>query len=370
MPVLYKEVKQSILEYAAQRRPHSRLPSRSELSKMFFVAKTTVDRAVKELVEEGYLYSLSGSGTYVADCGTNAFSLKKKEINAAVLLPNIMHDTYPGILRGVEDVMQSYGVNVVICNTDNDLERQESYLRRLIRSEVSGMIMIPTITVKDSEGLALSNMLTELDMPVVFCNRGIPGVTRPLIASNNFYGGYIATKHLLEMGYERIAFLSSYPYQLTHERFQGYQAALWENQREVDNALVRIEEKDNCAETGYEGARRLLENARPDAIFCFNDRLAYGVMNYFYEKNIAVGEEIGVVGYDNTPSCEMFKPGLTSVSYEEYENGRRAAEMLMEMILKPGNSFQRLTVTNPRLFVRGSSRRGGAERDSMANAIK
>ena len=362
MPLLYKEIKQAMLEMAARSKPHSRLPSRKRLCDQFQVTRTTVDRAVSELVREGYLYSLNGSGTFVADRATNVLALSHEGLSMAVLLPNIMHDTYPGILRGIEDAMQAYGVSVTLCNTDNDFDKQESYIQRLLRSRISGVIIIPAVDGDASGNERLNALLGDQDLPVVFCNRRVPGLQRPLVTSNDYYGGLIAVRHLLERGCRRVAFLASEPYQVTNARYQGYQAAHWMAGLEPEKELTVIVDATNCPETGSEGMRQLLP-LEPDAVFCFNDRLALGAMDVMMKEGIRCGEDMALAGYDNTSMCEAVYPHLTSVSYEEYENGKRAAVMLMEMMTEPHRFQPYLTVTRPRLHIRQSSAgfRGAAQ---------
>lgn len=355
--IIYKEVKGRIAEIAMANAPNSKMPSRDEMGRMLLVSKATVNRAISELIEEGVLYSEKGSGTYVADHATNGLLLRRDEMDVAVLLPNIMQDTYPGVLRGIEDVMHENCVNVVICNTDDDLEKEESYMLRLNRSHISGIIMIPTLLKRDTDDTQLKKMLLSMDVPMVFCNRDIPGMDRPLVTCNNYYGGYLATEHLIRQGYNRIAYLSSEPYKITEERFQGYQAAHWQNRREIEEGLIHMDSAETSYETGYYAMKKLLEEVKPDAVFCFNDRLACGAMDYLQERDIQCGRDFGVIGYDNTAICERLKPGLSSVSFEEYENGRLAAKILLERIRNDQSNHIRLLTTQPRLFVRGSTSR-------------
>ena len=355
---MYKKVKQALLELAEQSRPHSRLPSRKALCDRYQVARSTVDRAVNELLEDGTLYSLKGSGTYVADHGTNGLALPHEGVSAAVLLPSILHDTYPGILRGIEDEMQLCGASVTLCNTDSDFDKQESYIQRLIRSRVSGIIMIPTVNEDAGRNQRLSELLRAAQLPVVFCNRRVPGIPMPLVASNDFFGGFLAASHLIERGYRRIAWLSSRPYPVSEARFQGYQAAHWAAGLEPVEALECVVDAVNEPATGEAGMRRLLK-LEPDAVFCFNDRLAFGALDAIKDAGLVCGRDIALMGYDNRPLCEVLRPKLSSVSYNEYENGRLAARMLLESILHPDKKQPALTVTRPRLFVRDSTPQKG-----------
>ena len=357
MTIIYKEVKQRILEMAMNSSPHSKLPSRKNLCQQLLISKTTVDRAIRELIDEGILYSMNGSGTYISDSSTNGIQLTESRCNIAVLLPDIMRDTYPGILRGIEDVMHRRGANVVLCNTDDDLEKEGSYIQRLSRSIINGIIMVPACYKEETDDSELKKMLLEMDVPVVFCNRGIAGLKRPLVTCNNYYGGFLATNHLIHCGYKRIAFLASKPYQITYERYQGYQAALWYHGIEVEDELVHFDEGETSVETGFYAIQKLMHKTDVDAAFCFNDRVACGVINYLSANAIRCGDDFGVIGYDNTPLCEVINPSLTSVSFEEYGNGRKAAEILLEQIAGRQIVAEKMITTMPRLYERGSTRK-------------
>ena len=117
----YLEVKEAILERITRQEPNTRLPSRKKLCDEFMISRTTIDRAISDLLKDGYLYSVAGSGTFVADLTVNDTPVRTDVINIGVIIPNILHDTYPGILRGIQDATQNRNINVVVCNTDNDL---------------------------------------------------------------------------------------------------------------------------------------------------------------------------------------------------------------------------------------------------------
>ena len=133
----YEQLKQSILQEIATLEPYQRMHSRPALCKKYNVARATVDKALSELVSEGKLYSVRGSGTYVAPSLPS--SAADSVQSWGVILPNIANDICPQLVRGIEDCAQQHGINIMICNADNDVRKEKMYLQRMARSGVSGM---------------------------------------------------------------------------------------------------------------------------------------------------------------------------------------------------------------------------------------
>lgn len=354
MPLRYKEVKELIFNDIVEMEPNTRIPSRSQLCKKYMVTRTTVDRSISELIGEGHLYSVNGSGTFVADLGEQV-EVKRDVLNIGVLLPNIMHDTYPGILRGIEDTVQKHGMNVIICNTDHNSEKQFSYIKRLINSKVGGIIIVPAVS--NDQHINIYSLLCEAGIPFVFCNRSEGGADSPLVCSNDFYGGYLATNQLIESGYQRIAYIEGVHYRVSVDRCQGYLAALWEHNIPVDENLIRsyLNAKTSTRETGEELMNQLLDEITDlDGVFCFNDQMALGAMSAIIKHRKRVSDDIGVIGYDNTKVCEMIPVKLSSVAFRNYEIGQSAAEIILKMIEHPGEPVNKLTSFCPQLVVRES----------------
>lgn len=362
MSLIYKEVKTGLIDMIASMKPHTRIPSRLSLCKKFMVARTTVDKAIYELIHDGHLYAVNGSGTFVADFRTAEVSISQTVKNISILLPNIMDDTYPQILRGIEDVAQQKNINVVVCNTDNDLEKQRSYLRRLINSRIDGVIIVPVISQnQDNE---MYQLLQEAQVPFLFCNRNVEGVDGSCVCSNDFYGGFLATRHLISQGYRHIEFLSPVTYKTSIDRYCGYLAALDSAGIPVENARMSLEGKwggNGVTEVGgYHLMKRVLQTKpQTDAIFCFNDRIAFGATKALLEEGLKISEDMGVIGYDNTDLCKTMPVSMTSVDYRNYEIGNCAAQTLYDMIgtQKPGPN--QMILFEPRLVIRNSCRGPG-----------
>lgn len=353
--LLYVKIKENIVKDIKNMTSNARLPSRVELCQKYQVARTTIDRAISELIGEGFLYSRDGSGTYVV--GNEALKIANNNtlivVNWGVIVPDIASDTYPGILRGVEDVANQHNINVVICNADNQSEKQTNYINKLIDADIKGLIIVPAL--KGKADLVSFQRLQERNIPFIFCNRSVEGITAPKVIPNSFYGGYIATRHLIQNGYRSIAFVSRPVYSITMERYQGYLSALVDAGMAVNEDYVFFDESFDC-QTGYENTKRLLtQTPRPDAIFANNDVTAEGASAAITEAGLEIGKDIGLVGYDDSNICERLPVKLTSVKFRSYEIGFKAAELLWDISQGKDVPNNKTLIFHPELMIRESS---------------
>jgi DNA-binding LacI/PurR family transcriptional regulator len=351
----YKEIKNMLVVEIARLNMNDRLPSRTELCKKMDTTRTTIDKAINELVAEGMLYSRKGGGTYVA--GTNEGSSIHEGQSWGVIVPNVSEVFFAEIVRGVENVAQSHGINVIICNTDSDFHKQEQYIKRLLRFGVSGLIIIPILSQDVMENNRLFSQLTEVKVPFVFCNRNAEGVNAPVVTSNHFYGGYLAAKHLLEKGYRHIAYIAHQKFRTSIDRCQGYITALLENGIEINRKIIIIEDPNQKlpSDAGYAAMKKFLTSGQPvDAVFCFSDKIAQGVYQAITEAGLRVSDDIGVIGYDNTDISEKLIPAVTSIADQNIGRGTSAAEVLYKQIIGEISSEFEFYLFNPELVVRDS----------------
>ena len=352
----YQQIKERLLHDIRRMPSDSKLLSRPELSKKYLVSRTTIDRAISELIGEGLLYARDGSGTYVAKAVEAPKSLNDFFTSWGVILPDIRHDTYPGILRGIEDVANANGINIVICNSDNEERKQADYIIKLIASRVSGIIIVPALIPRTDPEIFFH--LEHAGIPLVFCNRAIEGVDAPKVFSNNFYGAYKITRHLLSNGYKRIGFITRTWYSIAFERFQGYLSALAEAGVQSNEKLYTFTaDADGCIDETV--AARTLINAKDpvDAIFCFNDSIAWNVFWELDKAGKRIGKDFGLVGYDNTHICDQCPIKLTSMDFRTYETGHESAKLLLMMTKKEPLEKNKVIVLHPKLEIRESSQK-------------
>jgi DNA-binding LacI/PurR family transcriptional regulator len=351
----YKEIKNMLATEIAKMKSNERLPSRPELCKKLDTARATLDKAINELLTEGLLYSKGRIGTYVANNAANEEAAIYKG-NWGVIVPDVRETVFSGMVRGVENVARSYGINTILCNSDYDFERQEEYIERLFHSGVSGLVIVPVGSKDQGETYRLYSQLTEMKIPFVFCNRNVEGVNTPAVAaSNDYYGSYIAVKHLLEKGYRHIAYIANKKYRTSVDRCQGYISALMEQEVEVNWEIITIKDQGRAQPFGYEAMKKILASGQlVDSVFCFDDKIAQGVYQTISEAGLTVSDDIGVIGYDNSDLCEKSTPALTSVSRKDLEIGTKAAEMLYKQISGAALSDFEFHLFKPELVVRES----------------
>ena len=352
-------VKTYLIKRIEMMNSHERIISRTALCQKFHYSRTTIDMAIKELTEEGVVYSVKGSGSYVSQ------QYKAMHIHDGVIpkwgiiLPNSSVGIYPELLHGITSYCEEKGINTVVFNTGHDVGNQNDYALRLLELGVKGIIIIPS-KHKDTVMNGL-NALREVGIPVVFCYRYIEtGAEYPFVATNDFFGGFIATKHLLEHGYKKIGFASLQGEKVGIERFLGYSSALAMNNIEVNNEFIFIEAEKNYDRNSGESLYRRLRKAflsgtDVDAFFCYNDRVAKIVYKAAESVGKEIGTDIGVVGYDNSPICMKMKPPLSSVEFKAFLMGKKCAELLEKAVSDSDGKKHEILPFQPEIIVRESS---------------
>lgn len=349
----YREIKMRLMDIISGMRENDKLPSRPFLCSKLDTTRVTLDKAIRELSSEGYLASKKGSGTYVT---TRVGNANIGEGYWGIIIPDILEPIYSGIVRGIENVAQEHNVSVTLCNSDNDASKQEQYLNRLIHSGAAGLIIVPVISLNVRENCRLYDQVTDAKIPFVFCNRMVEGVSAPIVTSNDYYGGYIGAKHLIEHGYRRFGYISRIKYSTSTNRCHGFLTAIVESGLEIKRQNIIMVEQPSGELPGYLSMKRMLENDPTiDSVFCFNDRLAPGIYQAIEERGLRVSDDIGVISYDNTiPLCEQLTPSLSSLSYQNTEIGKKAAEILWKIIDHQPISEFNYYIMQPEIVARDS----------------
>jgi LacI family transcriptional regulator len=256
------------------------------------------------------------------------------------------------ILAGITEALAEREMWAVVCPTRQEHDREVSVLKRLMRSEMAGaLLLLPEESPDELRRLRDDGLVFVVVDPLHDVGQDIPAVS-----ADNSAGAYQATAHLLRLGHRRIGVITGRgDGTATRARLHGHYAALAEAGIDPDPMLEV--EADFLVQGGAAGAERLLGLAvPPTAIFAFNDCMAVGALNAARARGLRLPDELSVVGFDDTPEAEAAHPALTTVHQPLRELGRVAVSQLVRLL--DGHQFEPLHVAlATRLVVRSSTAR-------------
>jgi len=284
-----------------------------------------------------------------------ALSLLKNQTNTiGVIIPNLDY-VLAQMVRGIDEVALEAGYTVMVCQSDESFGREIVNTKRLLDSLVDGFIVSVS-----SETMVYEHIkkIQTKKIPLVLFDRVIDSINVPKIRLDNLEGGRLATQHLVDQGYKKIALLGG-PENLTvsNDRKEGYLQILKQNKIKLDkNHIIHCDFNQDYA---YIATKELLSmKNRPDAIFAISDRLAIGAMLAIKESGLKIPKDIGIVGFNNEPVTKLLTPAISSVEMFAFEIGKATAKMFIEMIHSDEDMSEKEIVFKPKLFIRESSNRG------------
>lgn len=279
-----------------------------------------------------------------------------------VIIPDIENPHFTSLIRGIEDVAQAVGNSVVLCNTDEDIAKEQRYVDVAVTERAAGVIMSPAADSQSTIG-----PLLERGVPVVTIDRRLRKSPVDAVMVENSEGAAAATAHLLESGYSRVACITGPMRTSTAaQRLYGYRRAVRAAGFTYDRRLVRVADYKEVG--GYEAARMLLDAAEPpDALFVANSLMTIGAVRCIGDVGLEIPREIGIVGFDDHRWAELLRPPLSTVAQPTYEQGRAAAHILLERAADP-DAPPRTVKLPTQLIVRESSVRCPVVDTSRARA--
>jgi LacI family transcriptional regulator len=279
-----------------------------------------------------------------------ARSLKAKSTSTiGLLIPNGVNPYFAELARGIEDYCERNGFCVILCNSDDNPDKQRGYLRVLLEKRVDGLIVS---SVGGDPGL--DGGLAGVRTPMVAVDRELEGVEADLVRVDHELGGYLATRHLLELGHRHIACIHG-PAQTSVARLRlgGYERAMAE--ANIDIQPHWVTGSDYTSPGGYAAAVKLLEYDPPTAIFAGNDMIGIGVLRAAAERNIRVPRDLSVVGFDDIEMSRYVYPALTTVGQSIMKLGESAAQMLLRRISESYQGVIEQRVVPPSIVLREST---------------
>ena len=280
-----------------------------------------------------------------------ARSLRSKRTSTiGLVVPDSSNPFFAEIAKGVEDAGFSASYSVILCNSNATLQREQVYLDLLISKRVDGLILASTSATLDH-----LRPLLQRQLPVVVFYRQAGDLPVDTIQVDNQKGGQDATRHLIQLGHQKIACIRPASAKTpSYHRVDGYVQAMLESGLEISTELMP--QGNNRIEGGHAAALRLLDSGQPfSAIFSTNDAMAIGAMRALRERGLRVPEDVSVIGFDDILLASYVVPALTTIAQPKVEAGKRAVEFLIERIESCGDCQPHHLVLETNFVARAST---------------
>lgn len=269
---------------------------------------------------------------------------------AKILLtvPDISNPFFASVIRGAEEAARDAGYAVVVGDTRHDPEVEDQYADMLSRREVDGLIFLGHRLPESLEPL-LSRLCDAA--PIVNGCEYSPGIGVPSIHIDNAAASSDAIEHLIALGHRDIGVITGPPLSpISRDRLAGAMEAA---RRHGLQDHVRVSTGDYSASSGYDQTGDLLAQ-NVTALFCFSDEMALGAISATARVGLSCPRDISVIGFDDLPIARFFQPRLTTIAQPTSTIGRRAVELLVEILRGVSGSPRQVTLMHT-LTVRDST---------------
>lgn len=336
-----------------------RRPTQADVARLAGVSQATVsyvlnNSAAISVPEETRRRILEAIETLGYEPDRVAQTLRtRKTYTIACIIPDIVNPFYPAFARGIQDVADQHGYDLILYNTDGLADRERKCLRSVRQGRADGVIAVLFHT-------AAPELFGLLDMGIAIVRfESMPKEAGPRPLDNLFIDNTAAAEaavnYLIDRGHTRIGMIAgTFDTPPRELRIQGYRQALLSRRMPVDPQLIR---GANFREEGGEQAmcELLALPHPPTAVFAANDLMAIGALVVARDLGIRVPEEIAVIGFDDVPSARMVTPPLTTISQHPNRLGQRAAAMVFERLQGNVSPYGRVESMPFELVIRQSA---------------
>jgi LacI family transcriptional regulator len=274
----------------------------------------------------------------------------QKTLTIGVIVPDINAAYFSEVIKGIENMAYANKYKVIICDAQNQKEREVDYLNLLMNRTIDGVILIASLLTNEE-----ISKISDKGYSIAVVGRYIEHNKIPCIYTDNVKFSKEVINHLVEQGHREIVFLSGYAEAIdSYERLEGYLKTLSENHIPFRPELI---ENGNFNEDGgYDAMKRLFDKKLTfTAVFAANDEMALGVYKACAEYHIRIPEQLAVVGVDNHRISKYISPALSTVNQPKYAMGALILEKLIDQMNENQHADKRTFKVDSELIIRNSS---------------
>jgi LacI family transcriptional regulator, galactose operon repressor len=272
-----------------------------------------------------------------------------------LVVPDLLHPFFAEIAKSLSEALRAGGYYLIVSSSDEDPDLEEQEINQLLARRLDTLIIASCRSTVE-----LFFRIEKQRTPYVLIDRTLPGLSANFVGVDDEAVGILATKHLIDIGCKRIAHIRGPETSPGTRRLEGYRRALTQTGfRVIDDYIITEPKGDvDTRQRGAEAMRRLLSlKARPDGVFCFNDPLAMGAMNYALERGLHIPEDIAIVGCGNLHYDDALSVPLSSINQHSRKIGQEAARITLGILNSKTTPKAERVVLQPELVVRRSTQR-------------
>jgi LacI family transcriptional regulator len=272
-----------------------------------------------------------------------------------LVIPDLAHAFFSDLARGMSGVLRRAGFTLLISSSEQQPELENQVIDQLISRRVDALMVASTQFTPQT-----FQQMEKERIPFVLLDRRFENFPSHFVGVDDEQLGYIATRHLIDIGCQRIAHITADKLSPLLGRFKGYKRALAERGLVLGPEYVAstgsVEEAGEAA--GYDAAKELLRlSPLPDAIFCYNDPVAMGAMQAILDAGLRIPADIALLGCGNIHFDDYLRVPLSSVDQQSAAIGIRAAQLAIDLVKSDRAMRPKTILLEPKVVQRESTRR-------------
>ncbi len=303
-----------------------------DIAKQLGISASTVSRALKDhpdISEKTKIKVKALAKELNYKPNAIALSLQSSKSNIiGIIVPQIVHHFFSTVISGIEEYAGKKGYNVLICQSNESIDKEITNTQTLISSRVDGIIVSRT---KNTEDFKHFRNIQNSFIPLVFFDRTCHGLKTDKVIIDDYKAAYEATEYLIRTGCKNIVHFSGPEnLKISSKRMWGFRDALKKNS--IPFKEEYIINADNLEDGQNETEKLIRNNKIPDGIFAVNDMTAAGAINALKKYNIKIPDKVSVIGFTNELISAITDPPMTTVEQNGYIMGCKTAELLIKRI--------------------------------------